>query len=172
MSLSALYVGEQWIIYTQLDSICFDICYNSGTTTLQNIHYYGGAVNWMGAANYNSGALVFNHLYCGPPPYQPDRVITCNEGWAMSLSSRGSLTVTDCMFLGTWDDVFDRGCDSDDGVVPAGPESGRRLRRQRQRLPGGGYGRVLQRCTDRRKAPRMESPPSRPSRGSPTETGC
>ena len=46
-----LYVGEQWTIYTNPGALWMNMGYgNSGTTTLQNLNYYGGAVGWMGNA--------------------------------------------------------------------------------------------------------------------------
>ncbi len=106
-TISRLYVGEQWTIYTNPGGLWCNMGYgNPGTTTLQNINFYGGAVNWMGNAGIK-GPLTFDHLYCGPPPYQPDRHLTCLEGWQMG--GRGAFTVTNSTFLRTWDDVFDVG---------------------------------------------------------------
>ncbi len=106
-TLGRLYAGEQWMIYTNPGGLWCDMGYgNSGTTTLQNINFYGGAVNWMGNAGIN-GPLTFDHLYCGPPPYQPNRHLTCLEGWQMG--GRGAFRVTNSTFLRTWDDTFDVG---------------------------------------------------------------
>ncbi len=101
------YVGEQWTVYPNGGGLWCDMGYgNAGATTLQNINFYGGAVNWMGNAGY-TGSLTYDHLYCGPPPYQPDRHQTCLEGWQMG--GRGAFTVTNSTFLRTWDDTFDVG---------------------------------------------------------------
>ncbi len=86
------------------------IGFNTGACTYQNINFYGGSIPWMGVRNYDMGSCLFDNIYCGPPPYQPDRHLTCNQGWAMSQSNPGSLTIQNSKFIGTWDDVFDVGC--------------------------------------------------------------
>ena len=105
---SPFYVGEQWMIWIGPGPIWLDAGYgDDGTTTFRNLHYYGGADNYAMGDVSGSGKLIFDKLYCGPPAYQPDRMLTCDEGW--QGGGRYAFTVTDSTFLKTWDDVFDFG---------------------------------------------------------------
>ena len=103
-----LYVGEKWMIWRGPGPIWLDAGYgDDGTTTFRNLHFYGGADNYAMGDVSGTGKLIFDKLYCGPPSYQPDRDLTCDEGW--QGGGRFAFTVTNSTFVKTWDDVFDFG---------------------------------------------------------------
>jgi hypothetical protein len=117
------HVGEKWFVWGYVGAgALLDFGYgNAGTTTMQNINYYGGSLSWMGIIDNTTGTLNMDHLYCGPPPYQPDRAQTCNQGWAMNDRNRAAINITNSSFFGTWDDVFDIGCNETPAISQPAP---------------------------------------------------